>query len=594
MPDIDERAAAWLTHFETALATHDDILLRRLFTPGATWRDLLAFTWNFRQFHDRDAISAYLWATVQDIEPANFAIDKDFQVDPVSAVTSAPTETYEINFTFDTAAGFADGLVNVLSDDESPAGLRATVLFTRLTGLRDRKPKWPQFGRYNHQELVNERRSQAHRKRYTDREPEVLIVGAGHNGVFVAAALGRLGIDALVIDKHEQPGDSWRKRYESLVLHQPHGMMQFLHLPFPISFPDYISKDRLADWYEVYVKALDLNLWNSTSFLDGSYDPETERWTARIQLADGSERVMHPKFLVLATGGSGTPRVPALPGLGDFAGAVTHSEGFRSGADYTGKKVMVVGAGTSAHDIALDVAVHGGTPTMFQRGPICIVDLPTANINYGAFNTRDVPTDVLDKRWLATQVRPTMMENFKFVTALGNDLDRKLHEGLESAGFQIDWSPYGWFAKYFEVAGGYYINVGASEAVIRGDIKIRQHDEIDRFLPNGVQLTNGEILEFDAVVLATGYENQRVILERFFGKAVADSIGEVAGFDAGGEPERQQYKPIPAQPRLAIAGSGICAGRWYAPLVALEIQAELEHRVPAAFTAPGHPSRTPL
>lgn len=595
MDNINESAAKWLQEFEKALTTRDSALFESLFTERANWRDLVAFTWNLRQFHGRDDIGSYLWTTVDDIKPSNFAIDTDFPVDPVSPVQFAAVETYEINFTFETAAaGIADGLVNVVVDESSPAGLRATVLFTRLKELRDHKPRWPQFGRYNHQELVNERKVQEARSAYADREPEVLIIGAGHNGVFAAAALGRLGIDALVIDKHERPGDSWRKRYEALVLHQPHGMLQFLHMPFPENFPDYISKDRLADWYEVYVKALDLNLWNSTEFLSGKYDEEKKQWSAEIRLADGSERTLYPKHLVLATGGSGTPRIPNLPGLTEFDGDVLHSEQFRSGADHEGKRVVIIGAGTSAHDIAFDVVNHGGEATMFQRGPIAVVDLPTANINYGAFNTRDVPVDALDKRWLSTQFQPTMLENFKNITKMGDQLDKHLHDGLEAVGFKLDRSEYGWFAKYFEVAGGYYINVGASEAVIRGDIKVRQSEEIDRFVSNGVKLNDGEVLEFDTIVLATGYENERVILERFFGKEVADNIGNIAGFDACGEPEKNAYRPIPAQPHLIITGSGICAGRWYAPIVALQIQAEIEGIVPESFKAPGHPSRTPV
>ncbi|MGO7983683.1 monooxygenase, partial [Rhizobium johnstonii] len=93
-------------------------------------------------------------------------------------------------------------------------------------------------------------------------------------------------------------------------------------------------------------------------------------------------------------------------------------------------------------------------------------------------------------------------------------------------------------AKYFEVAGGYYINVGASQAMIRGDIKVKQYADVDRFVEKGVRLKDGTVLEFDAIVLATGYQNQRVILERFVGEEVAARIGDVGSYDAGGDPER--------------------------------------------------------
>lgn len=594
MRDINDDAAAWLDALENALASSDETMLESLFTEEAMWRDLQAFTFTIRQFHDRDAMTSYFLTVADELKPSGFAIDRSFAADAVSEVAFSANRTYEINFRFDTTAGSNDGLVHVVEDAASPGGLRGVLLLTRLKALRDLPPTWPKFGRYSQEELQNERRVLAERATYSNHDPEVLVVGGGHNGLFVAAELARLGIDALVVDKHERPGDSWRKRYESLVLHMPLGMMHFPHLPFPDSFPDYISKDRLADWYEVYVRALDLNLWCSTEFLNGTYDEATKTWEATVRLSDGSERTFHPKYLVLATGGSGTPRIPDLPGLKDFGGPVMHSHSFRTGEDFAHQNVLVVGTGTSAHDIAFDVVNHGGKATLLQRGATFVVDLPSANLNYGPFNTRDVPTDVVDKRWLATQIKPLMLENFKKVTAMGNELDKDLLAGLEEAGLVLDKSEYGWFAKYFEVAGGYYINVGASQAMLRGDIGVQQYSEVDQFVEQGLRLHNGEVQEYDAVILATGYANQKVILERFFGEEVAARIGNIGSYDAGGDPERNQYKPIAAQPRLAIAGSGICAGRWYAPLVALQIQAEFEDRIPASFKAAGHPSQIPV
>jgi putative flavoprotein involved in K+ transport len=302
---------------------------------------------------------------------------------------------------------------------------------------------------------------------------------------------------------------------------------------------------------------------------------------------------MHPQHLVLATGGSGTPRIPDIAGLEDFAGDVRHTTQFRSGADYAGKDVLVVGAATSAHDVAYDVVNHGGRATMLQRGPVAVVNLTSANLNYGDYNPRIEPTEVLDKRFLSGMIEPSLRAAFKFVTQMGFELDKELHNGLEAAGFNLDRDENGWFAKYFDTAGGYYINVGASEAIIRGDIKVRQFDELDRVTSNGARLKNGEVLEFDAIVLATGFENQRTILERLFGHEVAEAIGDVYGFDAGGEAFKNAFRPLAAQPGLTIMDSGIAAGRWYGPLVALEIAADLDGLVPDSFTSADHPSRTP-
>ncbi|SDZ49069.1 flavin-containing monooxygenase [Herbiconiux ginsengi] len=593
MTDIYESAGRWLQQFETAITNRDVSLFDSLFLEKCDWRDLVAFTWNFRQFYGRTEIRDYIWTTLDDIRPSNFALDIDFVEGAVSPVEFVETETWEINFTFETAAGYADGLVNVVPDETSPVGFRADLLFTRLQGLRGHDAVWPRFGRYNHDELVEERRRKEARADYAEHDPEVLVIGGGHNGLFVAAALGRLGIDTLVVDKYDRAGDNWRNRYDALVLHQPHGMLHFPFMPFPENFPDYVAKDRMADWLDAYVAALDINLWTSAEFVHGEYDEAAKQWSAVVRRADGATRTLHPKHLVLATGGSGTPQIPNLPGLSDFAGTVSHSEGFKTGADYAGKRVLVIGAATSAHDIAFDVFNHGGQATMFQRGPVAIVDLPTANLNYGHYNARQRPTEALDKRWQSTMIEPRVRMGFKTATAIGNEADVELHRGLEAAGFKIDWHEGGWFTKYYEVAGGYYINVGASQAIIDGNIHVRQYSDIDRFVPEGVRLKSGEVLPFDAVVLATGYAKQNQILERFFGSEVAERIGEIDGFDAGGEPFRGCLRPIPGQPRLIIMESGISPGRWYTPLVALQVQAELEGIVPESFRSPDHPSQTP-
>lgn len=593
MERVTEGAAAWLSAFETAMTDGDRDTLGSLISENANWRDLAAFTWNIKQFHGREAIVDYLLETQDDIHPTGFRIDDEFPVEAVSHVAHLPGEVYEVDFRFDTAAGTADALMNISEDVSSPVGWVAELLFTRLRSLREHPAVWPQFGRYSQDHLENESKTLAERREYIDRDPDVLIVGGGHNGVFMSVELARLGIDSLVIDRFPRAGDAWRQRYESLVLHMPHGMMQFPHLPFPVSFPDYIAKERLSDWFESYVRAFDLNLWTSTEFLGGSYDEATGRWTVQMRLADGSIREMHPRDVVLAIGHTGTPRMPDLPGLDSFAGSVTHSSSFRSGTEFAGKRVAVIGSGTSAHDIAFDISRKGGEATLFQRGPTCVVDLATANLNYGAFNTRDVPTDVVDKRWLSTFIKPLMIPNFKAMTVYSDQADAELLKGLESVGFKLDKDEGGWFAKYFVTGGGYYLNVGASDAIIRGDIGVRQLADVSAAEPGGLRTVDGNLLEYDAIVCATGYDNEQRALENFFGPELAARVGRVGGFDENGEPERNGYRPIPSQPHLFINGGGISPGRWYAGVLSLIIQADREGLIPDHFTAADHASRSP-
>jgi putative flavoprotein involved in K+ transport len=591
--DIETSIVSWLEKFEQAISSRDAVLFNSLFIERSYWRDLVAFTWNFRQVHGRDALSQLMWSVADEITPKNFRLSPNRPAP--SLIPQSDDGMMEAFIEFETAAGTGDGYVQFVPDDASPAGVGAHILLTRLTSLDAVPSVWPPSGRFEVQH-AGSRWSEFHEElhSYEDRDPEVLIVGGGQFGVQAAANLAHLGFDALVVDKKARVGDAWRTRYESLVLHAPVGMHHFSFMRFPESYPEYPPKDKFAEWFEAYVSSLDLAFWTSTEFLRGSYDEQAKLWTADLRLSDGSIRQLHPRHLIIATGSAEIPRVPALPGLDEFEGDVRHVAEFRSGTEYEGQNVLVVGVGTSAHDAALDIVTYGhGQATMLQRSPVIIVNLPTANLQYGDFNDRSVPTDLVDIRAMATLIYPLMLEKLREVTIHGNQLDSELHKGLKAAGLRLTDGEdgTGWHMRFFKTGGGYYINVGASEAIIAGQIKIRQFSDIERFVKNGVLLKSGEVLPFDAVILATGYEDPQVGIERYFGKDIADRVGKVVGFDPGGE-FCVSSKPLP-QEALWIMYGGIAHARWYAPLLAMQIGAELKGVVPQSFKEEGHPSRTP-
>jgi len=585
----EEIAREWLGAFEQALRHFKDDVLTDLFIENATWRDLVSFTWNLRQAHDRDAIESLMGSVVDEIQPHGFEIDPE---NPAPApLPYGEVPKLEVFFRFETKVGVGSGIVLLQVTD---TGVHAESLFTRLDSLHEVTPEWPRTDRFDEQHPGVRWRDYIEEQRlFKDREPEVLVVGGGQHGVMTAAHLARLGIDGLIIDKHPNVGDAWRTRYESLILHQPHGMLYYSFMKYPENFEEYIPKDKMADWIAAYVSSLDLNFWTSTEFISGEYNDETGVWDAVVRFGDGTTRVLHPKHIVVATGGSETANIPDLPGVADFSGSVKHSKEYKSGAEYAGKRVLVVGTGTSAHDMALDVFNNGGTPVMLQRSPVIVVGLQTANALYGDYNGRKVATELVDNRYLSGLVLPVMIRNFRGFTVAGNAADAELHAGLRAAGMTLTSEPdeTGWFMRYFRTGGGYYINVGASDAIIRGDITVRQFEDANKFVPEGLELKTGEVLPFDAVLLGTGYKNQRTGLERYFGKEVADAVGDVWGFDAGGE-INNGWKPT-AQPGLWMMIGGIPQARWYSPVVALQIKAELEGLVPSEFKQADHITRTP-
>lgn len=95
-----------------------------------------------------------------------------------------------------------------------------------------------------------------------------------------------------------------------------------------------------------------------------------------------AERIVRPRHIVFANGVSSYPMIPDVPGLADFRGDVIHPEGFNSGAAWTGKNALILGTGSSANDIALDLHSHGVRTTFIQRGSTTVVSIdPSARLN---------------------------------------------------------------------------------------------------------------------------------------------------------------------------------------------------------------------
>ena len=167
-------------------------------------------------------------------------------------------------------------------------------------------------------------------REFVDRSPQVVIIGAGQAGLTLAARLKQLDVSTLIVDKNDRVGDNWRKRYHSLVLHDPVWYDHLPYLPFPAHWPVFTPKDKLANWLESYAEALELNVWTRSSVLGGEYDERTHEWTVRIQREDGSERTLRPHHVVLATGMSSVPNVPEIAGAGDYVkGTLVHSSRLR-------------------------------------------------------------------------------------------------------------------------------------------------------------------------------------------------------------------------------------------------------------------------
>ena len=297
----------------------------------------------------------------------------------------------------------------------------------------------------------------------------MLVIGGGQSGLSIAARLKQLNVDTLIVDREKRIGDNWRKRYHALTLHN---QVQVNHLPymlFPPNWPTYIPKDKLANWFEAYVEAMELNFWTETEFEGGSYDEKEQRWTVTLRRADGSKRTMHPRHVVLATGVSGIPSMPEIAGLKDFRGTVMHSSQYDDGENWKGKRAIVIGTGNSGHDIAQDLHSSGADVTLFQRSSTLVVSIePSAQLVYTPYNEGTLE----DNDLIATSMPLKVARKSHALTCeKSKELDKDLLDGLARAGFKLDFGEdnTGWQFKYLTRGGGYYFNVGCSDLIVKGD-----------------------------------------------------------------------------------------------------------------------------
>ena len=570
---LNDRVSEWLSAFEGVLGAQDYPRLSELFVDDSHWRDMGAFTWDLGAVSGLETIEKLMRATVGDVKPSNFELASK-RTAP-TRVTRNGREVVEAFISFRTAAGYGAGVVRLLDTED---GLRAWVLLTRLEGIvgaEKRRPTGAGFDREGSRSWHDVRRD---RSSYADRDPDVIVVGGGHHGLFSAVTLQELGVDVLVVDRFPRIGDNWRTRYASLALHNETDMVHFPGLPFPDSYPQFLPKDLLADWFEIYVEAMQLNYWSATEFVSGEYHEASGRWQVVLRLADGTERMMKPRHIVMATGGvGGRPNRPELPGIDSFNGDIFHTREFRSGADHAGKRVLVVGVGTSGHDTARELHLNGAQVAMLQRSPVTIVDLETTKLCYPPAYFDGTPLAEADFMGMAGFVYPLLKDALRQLGKMCLDQDRDLLDALENAGLRIREPENGFLWQVYETFSGYYFNVGCSELIIDGDIPVYQGEDVESLVPEGLLFNDGRVENFDTVVLATGYLNQRYETEALFGAEIADKVGDIGGFDEVGE-LRNTYKPT-AQRGLWFTSSGFASGRVLAPSMAAMIKGDLDGHV---------------
>ena len=565
----------WLLSFNEAISDKNSKTdsienLNKLFFENSHWRDILALTWQIQTTSGKQNIIPKLYDTVLNV------IAKDFVIDPQRTqpreVIRAGKNVVEVILKFKTKFGYCEGVVRLYEDSEVSGTFKAWNFLTALSDLNSSfNKKEDQYE--NTLEGPNWLDVRKEDRLYKDRDPEVLVVGSGQAGLSIAARLKQQNIDTLVVDKNERVGDNWRNRYHSLKLHNQTHVNHLPYMPFPPTWPTYIPKDKLAGWFEYYAESMELNVWTKTTFISAEYDKAEKNWNVKLKLFDGNERIMKPKHIVMAVGVSSVPNRTKIPGMEGYKGKVIHSTDYSNGRDYKGKNVLVFGTGTSAHDVAQDLYVHGANVKIVQRSPSMVVNVePSAQLPYQLY--REGPnTDDCDLITISSPLK-VLKKTHQLLTEKTKEIDKSLLDKLEEVGFRLEYGEEntGWQFKYLTRGGGYYFNVGASDLIAEGKIKVIQFLDIINFNPSGIEMKSGDNFNIDLMVTATGYKGQEYVVEEFFGKSVVENVGPIWGFDNDRQELRNMWMQT-KQPGLWFHAGSLAQCRIFSKFLALQIRA---------------------
>jgi len=564
-----EHASAWLRRFEDALLARDVEAVTGLFAPDCYWRDLVAFTWNIKTMEGRDAIGHMVAATLDNVQPSGWTLVGE---------ASESDGVIEAQITFETAVARGSGHIKLGEEGCWTLSTAAQA----LKGHEERRGPFRSAGA-----PYGARRGGAVQDGRSEAEPYVVVVGGSQAGIALGARLAALGMPHVVLESSARAGDKWRTRYDALSLHDPVWCTHLPYMQFPETWPVYPSKDQVADWLEMYVKVMGVNYWTNARCTAATWDSAAREWAVTVE-RDGETVRLAPKQFVLATGLYGLPSMPTFEGEQEFRQdrEVIHSSSFVSGAAYAGKRVVVVGCGTSAHDICADLHSHGACATMVQRSSTTIVgrktlcDVLCGDLYSEAAVEKGIDPEKADLIFASIPYRP-LAEAQRVACAKMQELDAGILDRLRQRGFLIDFGEDGTgnFMKFVRAGKGYYFDCGASELIASGEVGLKV-GQIARLSGQGVVMEDGAVLPADAVILATGYGPINDLAAQFLGREVTTRLGKVWGLGSGtpGDPGpwegelRNMWKPTQVE-GLWVHGGNLQMNRSYSLYLALQLQA---------------------
>ncbi|RWR86300.1 putative indole-3-pyruvate monooxygenase YUCCA5 [Cinnamomum micranthum f. kanehirae] len=320
-----------------------------------------------------------------------------------------------------------------------------------------------------------------------------VIVGAGPSGLAVAACLKEQSVPFVILEKADCIATLWQRRtYDRLKLHLPKQFCQLPNYPFPEDYPEYPSKKQFIDYLESYAQHFDIKPRFNECVQSAKYDETCGLWCVKSCSIKGVERGVNSEveyisqWLVVATGENAESVVPEIEGLNEFGGRVIHACDYKSGKDFKGKRVLVVGCGNSGMEVSLDLCNHNAFPFMVVRSSVHV--LPREVFGKSTFR---IATFLM--KWLPLWLVDKLLLILTWLV-LGNTERFGLRR--PSMG-----------PLHFKNTNGKtpVLDIGALQKIKTGGIQVVPG--IKRFSHGRVELVDGNHLYFDSVILATGYRS---------------------------------------------------------------------------------------
>ncbi|OAO91776.1 YUC6 [Arabidopsis thaliana] len=200
-----------------------------------------------------------------------------------------------------------------------------------------------------------------------------VIVGAGPSGLATAACLKERGITSVLLERSNCIASLWQlKTYDRLHLHLPKQFCELPIIPFPGDFPTYPTKQQFIEYLEDYARRFDIKPEFNQTVESAAFDENLGMWRVTSVGEEGTTEYVC-RWLVAATGENAEPVVPRFEGMDKFAaaGVVKHTCHYKTGGDFAGKRVLVVGCGNSGMEVCLDLCNFGAQPSLVVRDAYC-------------------------------------------------------------------------------------------------------------------------------------------------------------------------------------------------------------------------------